>query len=1143
MVSKKTIISIISAAVITILILSFLLPPLLLFPIPRDEPYDEVESFGAGVIVNSTGDGTLLTNITLEDVPFDLPWDADPFEAFALVYPNDPPRYWKRTAYDTYSYESGSGSNWGKDNSTTVPLSERYSEGDTVYTISMNITHGLGGPLTLFTLWPTPWIIPDSVTSPHLQYPYNLETDQYGSAILNARFDANATSELTYQVTYDSTLNWTEIRPQAVSATNTPSNLSFYQTQGLDQLSAATLNDIQNRLDTILAGVPDNAFEQAFAILEYFKETFTFNLAVERPGSSECVEWFLAGETGIGQDFATAYTMFLRQQGIAARPVYGAVLGALDGSQRSLQFMHLHFWIEVYIPISSSQGYWLQFDPTPLPGFITGTPPARDPYVVSTYYDLAINVPTSIVDRGVQFQVEATLTKDGVPAPGETVEFWDDTENWLLGTNTTSATGDASITFTYNDSAVVGVHILRAYSHGKNEYDGIGLHGAANLTFSASPIELNRTSQIRFNGTLIDAVNGRGISQNEVLRTGVSVFINAQEVVDELTDQNGVYSTFYSIPQDHHPLGAAIAFASFSLPGVIDPVVSLPQVLNITARTQLSIQAVPNAARVNSNVSISGVLSFENGTGINGATVQLFWGGMPLGGVNTDGNGNFQYDHNATALGQVTVEAQYLGGTNIFGSRASTSVLVHDDGTIVVFVDDDDGDDLTQRGNLIQFTGWVENSTGQRQAGVTVNIFLNESLIATSTTNATGGIDYSHLLATSQSVGFFEVTGDVVSSTLQVQSTTDYFSINSTTQVISLQFNASQSRVEEGIVFIGQLVDDQLGQISNANVSAELSYDTSTISLGWTLTQSNGIFQFTYTLPASIPTTVSSVTLTAIFTGDVYYGTSNASRTLDVFVYATLLIDVDNGPHPGRTSISVSGIFRDSFSRPLSNREILLIFDEQVSSGITDSQGRVSFTLLLPPGTPQIVSYPVRLEHRTVVTITSNQELVLVEAEIIMQFPIPIEYLFIILVIAIIAIIAVVIFRRFRCRGPRGSRGAPSVDAAAMLTELRQLLSDQKYRESILYAFRMFETIVQGRLGIFREPNMTLREFANIVTAQGGLDTTSMQVFIRGVEEAKFSDHQITYQTCLTTLNAFANNYNVLTGGSLRFVTSQEPQP
>ncbi len=1141
MVSKKTIFSIISAAIIAILILSFILPPLLLLPIPRDEPYDDVPSFGAGVTVNTTGDDALLINITLDDVPFDLPWDINPFETIALVSPAEPPRYWKRTAYDTYSFTSGSGSNWGKDNSTTIPLAERAGAGDTIYTVTMNITHGLGGSLPLFSLWPDPWIIPDSVASAHLQQPYDLETDRYDSTILNGLFDTNTTSELTYQVTYDSTINWTLIRPQAVSAVNTPSSLSFYQTQGLDQLSASTLTNIQNRLDTILAGVPDNAFEQAYAILEYFKESFTFDLYAERPGSSECVEWFLAGETGIGQDFATVYTMFLRKQGIAARPVFGAILGEPDGSQRDLQFMHLHFWVEAYIPTSSSEGYWLQFEPTPLPSLITGNPPARDPYVVSTYYDLTINVPTPIVDRGVQFQVEATLTKDGAPSTGETVEFWDDTENWLLGTNTTSATGDAAISFTYNDSAIVGGHILRVYSHGKNEYSVIGLHGSANLTFSASPLELNRTSLILFNGTLTDAVNGRGISQYETLLTEISIFINAQAAISELTDEKGIYSTFYSIPQGHHPLGTATAFAVFSLPGVIDPVVSLPQILNITAQSQLSVQAVPNAARVNSNVSISGQLRFENGSAITGATVQLFWNGTPLGGVITDSSGNFLYDHNATTLGQATVEAQYSGGTNIYGSRRTAPVRIHDEGTIVVLIDDDDGDDLTQRGNWVQFTGWVENSTGQPQGGVTVNIFFNGSLIATTTTNTSGGIDYWHQVSTSQPVGLFEVTGDVVSATLQVQSTTDYFSINSTTQVINLQFNSTQARIEEGVIFTGQLIDDQQGSISSANVSAEISYDTTIIPLGSTFTQTNGVFQFTSTLPASIPVTVSSVNFTVDYKGDIYYGSINASQTLDVFVNATLIINVDNGPHPGGTIINVNGILRDSFGRPLSNREILLVSSETVLfSGSTDNQGQVSFTLQLPPGSPQVISYPIQLQHETVITISSDQEFILIEAEIIMQFPIPIEYIIIIVIVAIVAIIAVVIFRRLRGRGPRSSRGAPSVDAAAMLSELRQLLGDQKYRESILYAFRMFETIVQGKLGIFRDPNMTLREYANLTTAQGGLDTTSMQVFIRGVEEAEFSDHQITYQTCLTTLNAFANNYNVLTGGSLRFVTSQE---
>jgi len=110
-----------------------------------------------------------------------------------------------------------------------------------------------------------------------------------------------------------------------------------------------------------------------------------------------------------------------------------------------------------------------------------------------------------------------------------------------------------------------------------------------------------------------------------------------------------------------------------------------------------------------------------------------------------------------------------------------------------------------------------------------------------------------------------------------------------------------------------------------------------------------------------------------------------------------------------------------------------------------------------------------------------------------------------------------------------------------MLTTLRQLLSGQKYRDSILHAFKMFEIIAQIKLGLFREPSMTPREFAYLAAGKGGLDTRQVEIFVRGTEEARFSNHPITYNTALTTLNAFAALYNHLTGGNLRFVTQEQP--
>ena len=99
MVSKRSIVAAISAAIILMLILSFLLPLIFLPPIPRQKPYDDVDDWGTGFTVEG-GDDTFLDNITLDDVTLDLNWSLDPSFIFDISSPAEPPRYWRNTAYD-----------------------------------------------------------------------------------------------------------------------------------------------------------------------------------------------------------------------------------------------------------------------------------------------------------------------------------------------------------------------------------------------------------------------------------------------------------------------------------------------------------------------------------------------------------------------------------------------------------------------------------------------------------------------------------------------------------------------------------------------------------------------------------------------------------------------------------------------------------------------------------------------------------------------------------------------------------------------------------------------------------------------------------------------------------------------------------
>ncbi|MFX0169113.1 MAG: transglutaminase domain-containing protein [Candidatus Hodarchaeota archaeon] len=1159
MVSKRSILAAISLIVILFLILSFLWPLLFLPPIPRQRPFDNIPDWGSGVTVEGD-EGTFMDNITYDDFSLDLNWSIDPTFTVAIVSPADPPRYWRNTAYDRYL-----GTDWEKSNDTTHILDPVPPGSEIVYTISQNITHPtVTGAFALLSLWPDPMVIAGSVQCPQLPYSdsYDLLTDQYGTAILNGRFSETGTTTLQYQITYNP-LNWTDIRPNAQSASLTPSALlSQYQQQGLNQMSPSTIADVQSRLNTILTTVPDNAFEEAFAILNYFKATFTFDPFVARPSSSEeHVEWFLSQGAGVGVDFATTYAMFLRQAGIAARPVVGAILGENQGTRRILHPMHIHFWVEVYIPVSPTQGYWLQFDPTPLPSFITDgspppvpstrsspepKPPDQDPYVISTYYNLTIEVTPPIVDRGVPFQIRATLTQDGVPSAGQTLWFYDETENWVLGSNTTTATGEASITFQYNGTAIVGFHLLRVAFSARSEYSAIALHGAASLSFSATPLELNRTMYVRFNGTLTDATNGRGLSVYETGYTGVNVLLNLVVVTQALTDSQGRYSIDYRVPASHVPLGLTAAQAGFVIPSVIDAVLSLSEDVNITATSLLSVQAIPNSIRLNSPTIIQGQLRFENGTGIANQPIQLLWNSTPLSST-TDSSGYYTYNYTPTQVGQVTLQAQFLGNGSlyVFGSQAINLARVHEEGSIIVFVSDDDGDDITQRGATVQYSGWVEDQDGNPQGGITVRIYLNQTQVIETITLPNGSYSVNHLLGPTLSVGLMEVTGDIVSGTLQVVSSIDYFVINSTTQIQNLVIDRSQAMLGETVTLTGQIIDDQGVGLSGQSVGVSISYLSTFIPVGTVLAQTGGTFSLPFTLPFSIPGSVSTVSINASYMRTSYYGFSNNSQLLSVFSNATLLIDVLPGPYAWNATVVVNGTLLDNFGRALILRDIQLFVNGTTRiSAVSDSAGHVSFSINFAPSGNQDTQYRLELRHETIITLNSTVRTITVEAEEIMQPPplnFPLEWI-IAIAIGIIVIVAVILGYRYWKRRPRTTT-APSIDAAAMLTTLRQLLTQQKYRDAIIYAFRMFETILQAKLGLFRDPSITVREFGNLAVAHGRLDTRNMEVFIRGVEEARYSDHPISYNTALSALNAFAKMYNSLTGGNLRFVTQEQQSP
>ncbi|MFW9830582.1 MAG: DUF4129 domain-containing protein, partial [Candidatus Thorarchaeota archaeon] len=622
---------------------------------------------------------------------------------------------------------------------------------------------------------------------------------------------------------------------------------------------------------------------------------------------------------------------------------------------------------------------------------------------------------------------------------------------------------------------------------------------------------------------------------------------NLALATEPLTDALGRYSVNYRIPASQAPLGLTAIQAAFGITGVIDPTITLPVNLNITATSQLTVQAIPNSVRLNSSTTLQGQLQYENGTGIAGQDVGLYWNGTAIGSTTTNGAGFFSMNYDLiNDTGQVLIEANFSGAPYIYGSRASNTLRVHEEGSIIIFVNDDDLDNVTQRGNTVYFTGWVENQTGTGQGGVTVRIYLNQSMILQTVTLFDGSFYVSYQLETTLSVGTMEVTGDIIHPTLQVISSVDYFVVNSTTQIRNLTFDMFPVMLGEFVTFTGQIIDDQGVGLSGQILNIDGSYAAVTIPLGTVNTQPDGTFSFLFAIPMSIPTDIGSVFFDVTYSGTAYYGVSINSEGLDVFSNASLLIETPFSSIAWNASVLVNGTLFDNFGRALANRDIQLFVNGTSNiSTASDPFGRVSFALRFTPDGVIDTVYSLQLRHETVITINSIVSNIIVEAEEIMQTPpplyFPIELIIPIIIVIVIIVVAVLGYRYWK-RRPRQPT-APSIDAAAMLTSLRQLLTSKKYREAIIYAFRMFETIIQAKLGIYRDPSITLREFANLTVAHGRLDSRTMESFIRGVEEARFSDHPISYNTALMTLNSFASIYNSLTGGNLRFVTQEQQQP
>ena len=136
-----------------------------------------------------------------------------------------------------------------------------------------------------------------------------------------------------------------------------PSELDFYLTLPLVPKRVTTL------AHRVVAGI-SGRFDQAAALARYFdtgKFQYTLYPTVE-PGESPLVSFLFSTRAGFCQQFAGAYAVLARLDGLPTRLAIGFTPGTSNNGVYTVRGADSHVWPEVYMGPSTG---WVSFEPTP----------------------------------------------------------------------------------------------------------------------------------------------------------------------------------------------------------------------------------------------------------------------------------------------------------------------------------------------------------------------------------------------------------------------------------------------------------------------------------------------------------------------------------------------------------------------------------------------------------------------------------------------------------------------------------------------------------------------------------------------------------------------------------------------------------
>ncbi len=412
------------------------------------------------------------------------------------------------------------------------------------------------------SLFPTPFIMENSVQANNLQGSPTLFKDDFNCSTLDISFNVAEDVNMTYELFGLDLPTSSEIDAIAVEPTYTPDPLKskYLQLKG-DTIDVYINNNNDfayhyNVLNGIIVNT-DNAFIVADKIRNYLQYNFAiitdpsqYNPA---PQGYDQVEWFCEQGIGYWADFASAFCAFSRAFGVASRFVDGfnsfTIQEFFDNSEGrntfAIKYKNMYNWAEVYVPTDiSGDGLWVQMD-VYFDNF-GGNPPSLG------NYSLILNSNFSAGYRGNTANLTATLTLDVAPVEGKPIAFYDLTSSQNLGQIDTNSYGEASLLINIDDTQVVGPHFIFAqFSPNVNDTTEYTVYGDIQVNLqNINPQEVNISIDTMTNvqGYVIDPINNQRVGGTTLefvlLQKGTNTRVGTPpfDITHTTTDLNGDFN-------------------------------------------------------------------------------------------------------------------------------------------------------------------------------------------------------------------------------------------------------------------------------------------------------------------------------------------------------------------------------------------------------------------------------------------------------------------------------------------------------------------------------------------------------------------------------------------------------------------------